>query len=56
MDHKDEIREKYKLSPNMPKINGIYLGSLVKMRSWTRIWKTNPSLKEIIEMTKKESI
>ena len=53
--HKDEIREKYKLSPNMPKINGIYLGSLVKMRSWTRIWKTNPSLKEIIELTKKES-
>ena len=55
MDHKDEIREKYKLSPNMPKINGIYLGSLVKMRSWTRIWKTNPSLKGIIELTKKES-
>ena len=55
MDYKDEIREKYKLSPNMPKINGIYLGSLVKMRSWTRIWKTNPSLKEIIELTKKES-
>ena len=55
MEHKDEIRKKYKLSPKMPKINGIYLGSLVKMRSWTRIWKTNPSLKEIIELTKKES-
>jgi len=55
MDHKDEIRKKYKLSPNMPKINGIYLGTLVKMRSWTRIWKTTPSLKEIIELTKKES-
>lgn len=55
MNHKDEIRKKYKLSPNMPKINGIYLGTLVKMRSWTRIWKTNPSLKAIIELTKKES-
>lgn len=55
MEHKDEIRKKYKLSPNMPKINGIYLGTLVKMRSWTRIWKTKPTLKEIIEMTKKEN-
>ncbi len=55
MDHKDEIRKKYQLSPNMPKINGIYLGTFVKMRSWTKIWKTKPSLKEIIEMTKKES-
>lgn len=53
MDHKDEIREKYKLSPNMPKINGIYLGSLVKMRSWDRIRKTKPSLKEIINMVEK---
>lgn len=56
MDHKDEIRKKYNLSKEIPKINGIYLGTLVKMRSWTRIWKTKPSLKEIIEMTKKESI
>ena len=56
MDHKDEIRKEYKLSPNMPKINGIYLGSLVKMRSWDRIRKTKPTLKEIIDMTKKESI
>ena len=54
-NHKDEIREKYNLSPNMPKINGIYLGTLVKMRAWARIWKTKPSLKEIIEMTKEES-
>ena len=55
-DHKDEIRKKYNLSKEIPKINGIYLGTLVKMRSWTRIWETKPSLKEIIEMTKKESI
>ena len=54
MDHKDEIRKKYKLSLNVPKINGIYLGTLVKMRSWTRIWKTKPTLKDIIEMTKRE--
>ena len=53
MDHKDEIRKKYKLSPNMPKINGNYLGSLVKMRSWDRIRKTKPSLKEIINMVEK---
>ena len=56
MDHKDEIRKKYNLSKEIPKINGIYLGTLVKMRSCTRIWKTKPILKEIIEMTKKESI
>ena len=55
MDHKDEIRKKYNLSPNMPKINGIYLGTFVKMNSWNRIARTKPSLKEIIEMTKKES-
>lgn len=55
MEHKDEIRKKYNLSSNMPKINGIYLGTFVKMRSWTRIWKTKPTLKEVIEMTKKES-
>ena len=52
-NYKDEIRKKYKLSPNMPKINGIYLGTLVKMRAWTRIWKTKPTLKEIIELTKR---
>lgn len=54
--HKDKIREKYNLSNEMPKINGIYLGTFVKMRAWTRIWKTKPSLKEIIELTKKESV
>lgn len=53
MDHKDEIRKKYNLSKEMPKINGIYLPTFLKMRAWTRIWKTKPSLKEIIEMTKK---
>lgn len=55
MDHKDEIRKKYNLSPNMPKINGIYLGTFVKMNSWNRIARTKPSLKELIEMTKKEN-
>ena len=55
MEHKDEIRKKYNLSPNMPKIDGIYLATLVKMRLWTRIWQTKPTLKEIIEMTKKEN-
>lgn len=54
--HKDEIREKYNLSNKMPKINGIYLGTFVKMRAWDRIRKTKPTLKEIINMTKKESI
>lgn len=39
----------------MPKIDGIYLATLVKMRLWTRIWQTKPTLKEIIEMTKKEN-
>lgn len=46
--HKDEIREKYNLSNELPKINGIYLGTFLKMRSWDRIRKTKPSLKEII--------
>ena len=55
MEHKDEIRKKYYLSPDMPKINGIYLGTFVKMNSWNRIARTKPSLKEIIEITKKES-
>ena len=52
MEHKDEIRKKYKLSPKMPKINGIYLGTFVKMNSWNRIARTKPSLKEIISMTR----
>ena len=38
--HKDEIREKYNLSNELPKINGIYLGTFLKMRSWDRIRKT----------------
>lgn len=55
MDHKDEIRKKYNLSQNMPKINGINLGTFIKMNSWNRIARTKPSLKEIIEITRKES-
>ena len=51
--HKDEIREKYNLSNEMPKINGIYLPTFLKMRAWDRIRKTKPSLKEIIELAKK---
>ena len=51
--HKDEIREKYNLSNKSPKINGIYLGIFLKMRSWDRIRKTKPSLKEIINMVEK---
>ncbi len=51
MEHKDEIRKTYKLSPKMPKINGIYLGTFVNMNSWNRIARTKPSLKEIISMT-----
>ena len=51
--HKDEIREKYNLSNELPKINGIYLGTFLKMRSWDRIRKTKPSLKEIINMVEK---
>lgn len=54
--HKDEIREKCNLSNKMPKINGIYLPTFLKMRAWDRIRKTKPTLKEIIDMTKKESI
>lgn len=53
--HKDEIREKYNLSNEMPKINDIYLPTFLKMRAWDRIRKTKPSLKEIIELTKKGS-
>ena len=53
MDNKDKIRQKYKLSKEMPKINGIYLGTFVKMRAWDRIRKTKPSLKEIINMVEK---
>ena len=51
--HKDEIREKYNLSNELPKINGIYLGTFLKMRAWDRIRKTKPSLKEIINMVEK---
>lgn len=51
--HKEEIREKYNLSNEMPKINGIYLGTFIKMRAWDRIRKTKPSLKEIINMVEK---
>lgn len=53
--HKDEIREKYNLSNETPKINGIYLPTFLKMRAWDKIRKTKPTLKEIIELTKKES-
>ncbi len=52
MEHKDEIRKTYKLSPKMPKINDIYLDTFVKMNSWNRIARTKPSLKEIISMTR----
>ena len=53
--HKDEIREKYNLSSEMPKINGIYLGTFVKMRAWDKIRKTKPTLKEIISMARNQS-
>ena len=55
MEHKDEIRRTYKLSPNMPKIDGIYLPTFLKVSSWRRIGKNKPSLKEIIEIAKKEN-
>jgi hypothetical protein len=55
-DNKDRIRKEYNLSNEMPKINGIYLPTFLKMRAWDRIRKTKPSLKEIIELTKKESV
>ena len=32
-DNKEKIREKYNLSKEMPKINGIYLPTFVKMRA-----------------------
>ena len=53
MDNKYKIRQKYKLSKEMPKINGIPLPTFLKMRAWDRIRKTNPSLKEIINMVEK---
>lgn len=53
--HKDEIREKYNLSNEMPKINDIYLGTFVKMRAWDKIRKTKPTLKEIISMARNQS-
>nr|DAS75086.1 MAG TPA: hypothetical protein [Caudoviricetes sp.] len=55
-DNKDRIRKEYNLSNEMPKINGIYLPTFLKMRAWDRIRKTKLSLKEIIELTKKESV
>jgi hypothetical protein len=55
-DNKDKIRKIYNLSKEMPKINGVYLPTFLKMRAWDRIRKTKPTLKEIIDMTKKESI
>ena len=53
--HKDEIREKYNLSNEIPKINGIYLGTFVKMRAWDKIRKTKPTLKEIISIARNQS-
>lgn len=55
-DNKDKIRKIYNLSKEMPKINGVYLPTFLKMRAWDRIRKTKPTLKEIIDMTKRESI
>ena len=52
-DNKEKIRKKYNLSKEMPKINGIYLPTILKMRSWDRIRKTKPTLKEIINMVEK---
>ena len=52
-DNKEKIREKYNLSREMLKINGIYLPTFVKMRAWDKIRKTKPSLKEIIRMIEK---
>ena len=52
-DNMEKIREKYNLSREMPKINGIYLPTFVKMRAWDKIRKTKPSLKEIIRMIEK---
>ena len=56
MDNKDKIRKIYNLSKEMPKINGVPLPTFLKMRAWDRIRKTKPTLKEIIDITKKESI
>ena len=53
MDNKYKIRQKYKLSKEMPKINGIPLPTFLKMRAWDRIRKTKPTLKEIIRMIEK---
>jgi len=52
-DNKDRIRKEYNLSNEMPKINGIYLQTFLKMRAWDRIRKTKPTLKEIIRMIEK---
>ena len=53
--HKDDIRKKYNLSNEMPKINGIYLPTFLKMRAWDKIRKTKPTLKEIINMARNQS-
>ena len=53
--HKDNVREKYNLSNEMPKINGIYLPTFLKMRVWDKTRKTKPTLKEIIDMIDKRS-
>lgn len=52
-DNKEKIRKKYNLSKEIPKINGIYLPTFLKMRAWDRIRKTKPTLKEIINMVEK---
>ena len=54
-NHKDDIRKKYNLSNEMPKINGIYLPTFLKMRAWDKIRKTKPTLKEIINMARNQS-
>lgn len=48
--NKDKIRKDCNLSKEMPKINGIYLPTFLKMRAWDRIRKTKPSLKDLIAM------
>lgn len=53
--HKDDIRKKHNLSNEMPKINGIYLPTFLKMRVWDKTRKTKPTLKEIIDMIDKRS-
>jgi hypothetical protein len=52
-DNKDKIRKDYNLSKKMPKINGIYLPTFLKMRAWGRIRKTKPTLEQIINLIEK---